>query len=88
MSAIIQIDASARAQEPAALTARQVHVYLLVTRYYEAVGDGCPASHVARRLGIHPEAARSHFATLCRKGWLVSDTSPAVPRRPFLVRER
>ena len=71
--------------EPGPLTARQVQVFVIVTRYYDTVGEGCPARHVARQLEIHHEAVRSHFATLCRKGWLRSGSSPAVPRVPFLA---
>jgi DNA-binding NarL/FixJ family response regulator len=65
--------------EPGPLTARQVQVFVIVTRYYDTVGDPCPARHVADRLSIHHEAVRNHFAALCRKGWLRSRSSPATP---------
>lgn len=66
-----------------ALTARQVEVFVIVTRYYDSLGEACPARHVAKLLHIHHEAVRTHFATLCRKGWLKAESSPATPGRRF-----
>jgi predicted ArsR family transcriptional regulator len=68
-----------RRVEHGALTARQVEVLVIVTQYYTKSGDACPARYVARQLEIYPEAVRGHFANLCRKGWLKSKTSPAIP---------
>jgi predicted ArsR family transcriptional regulator len=61
------------------LTARQVEVLVIVTRYVDRVGAACPARYVARELEIHHEAVRTHFASLARKGWLRAKTSPATP---------
>jgi predicted ArsR family transcriptional regulator len=69
----------ARRVEHGALTARQVEVLVIVTEYYTKSGEACPARHVARQLEIYPEAVRGHFANLCRKGWLKSKSSPAIP---------
>jgi hypothetical protein len=66
-----------------ALTARQVEVFVIVMRYYDTLGEACPARHVAKQLAIHHEAVRTHFATLCRKGWLKAESSPATPGRRF-----
>jgi predicted ArsR family transcriptional regulator len=74
----VTLDA-ARGSEHGPLTARQVEVLVIVTRYYAESGAACPARHVARELEIYPAAVRGHFASLCRKGWLKSKTSPAVP---------
>lgn len=68
-----------------ALTARQVAIFVMVTRYVDAVGEACPARYVARQLDIQHEAVRHHFATLCRKGWLKTASSPATPT-PWLPR--
>jgi len=71
---------------PAQLTERQAVVFKIVSSYYRAVGEACPAAVVARKLNIHHEAARGHFAALHRKGWLVSGFAPAIPRRSYLFR--
>lgn len=76
----------AAAAEPPALTDRQAEILTFVSRYYEAVQEGCPSSLVARRLDLHHETIRRHFAELHRKGWLVTNASPATPARPFLAR--
>ncbi len=68
------------------LTTRQATVLRVIQRYYAATGEGCAARYVARRLEVYHEAVRGHFAALYRKGWLVSETAPAIPRRPFLTR--
>lgn len=70
----------------APLTDRQAAVLSIVAAYHDLVREPCPASLVARRLGIHHEAVRGHYAVLYRKGWLVAETSPAKPKRPFLAR--
>jgi len=74
---------SRRAEE---LTERQSEVFLFVVRYHRLTDDGCPASVVANKLKIHHQAARDHFAALHRKGWLLTDSSPAIPRRRYLTR--
>lgn len=65
----------------APLTDRQAEVQAIVQAVYMATGEPVSASYVARRLAIHHEAVRGHFAALCRKGWLRADTSPATPTR-------
>jgi predicted ArsR family transcriptional regulator len=69
-----------------ALTTRQALVLSLVETYYETLQVGCPASFVAQRLGLHHETVRQHFLALHRRGWLESESCPAIPRRPFLSR--
>lgn len=62
------------------LPPRQAEVLAFVERYYDAVGEGCPASVVARKLNKHPETIRDYyFPVLHRKGWLKGGSSPAVP---------
>lgn len=70
------------------LTSRQSEVFLLVVRYHRLTGEGCPANIVANKLEIGHKTAREHFAALFRKGWLMTDASPAVPRRRYLARTR
>lgn len=74
------------AAEPLPLTDRQAQVLSVVTAYHEAVSEACPCRVVARKLGMHHEAVRGHYAVLYRKGWLESESSPATPRAPFLSR--
>lgn len=64
---------------PQALTDRQAEVLEFIRRYVAVVGEGCPASVISRRLDIHHEAVRMHFAALHRKGWLSTPSSPAYP---------
>jgi predicted ArsR family transcriptional regulator len=69
---------------PQALTPRQREVFGLIRHYYEALEEPVPARYVAMKLNITHEGARHHLAALHHKGWLVGETSPAVPR-PFLL---
>ena len=57
----------------------QAQVLSFVQAYYAVLREPAPASVVARRLGRNPDTIRNHFATLHRKGWLVTDSSPATP---------
>lgn len=77
---------AAQRQRAERMTERQRAVYDVISRYYKAVGEPCPASIVSRRLKIQYTAARSHITALARKGWLVQDITPATPRRHFLAR--
>jgi len=77
---------NATGQRAGELTARQSEVFVFIVRYHRLTGEGCPASIVANRLEIGHKAARDHFAALYRKGWLLADASPAIPRRPYLTR--
>lgn len=70
----------------AALTHRQAELLTEITTYYAVTREGCPARYLARRLQLHHETVRDHFAALFRKGWLRSETAPAIPRQPFLTR--
>jgi predicted ArsR family transcriptional regulator len=63
------------------LTDRQAEIQAIVQVVYQATGEAVAARYVARRLKIHHEAVRGHFAALHRKGFLVSETSPATPTR-------
>lgn len=74
--------------EPLPLTDRQAEVMEAITRYHAAIGENCPAQHIARRLKIHHETARQFFDVLHRKGWLKTDSSPAEPLRPFFAHLR
>jgi hypothetical protein len=65
----------------APLTTRQAAVYAEIVRVHEATGQGCPASYVAQRFGLHHKTVREeYFATLHRKGWLIHSGTPAIPR--------
>ena len=66
----------------------QAAVLQFVEDYHRLTGSGCPASIIAHSLRLHHETVRGHFAELCRKGWLVSPSSPAVPRRPRFLDKR
>lgn len=79
-------DTAAPRSRVTSLTDRQRAVYDVISRYYKAVGEPCPASIVARRLKIQYTTARTHFTALARKGWLDRDITPATPRRSFLGR--
>lgn len=68
------------------LTNRQTAVLSEIVRYYEATGEPAGVNYLARRLVLHHETIREHLASLYRKGWLLSETSPATPRTPFLSR--
>lgn len=57
----------------------QAQVLAFVQAYYAVLHEPCPASVVARRLDRNPDTIREHFATLHRKGWLVGESSPAMP---------
>lgn len=63
------------------LTTRQRAVLDVVVRYYRAVEEPCPSTHVARRLGLHHSRVQQHFGSLYRKGWLRGPNAPAVPTR-------
>ena len=69
-----------------ALTQRQAAIYAEITAYHAVTREGCPANYLARRFHLHHETVRDYFAVLFRKGWLHTESSPAVPRRPFLAR--
>jgi predicted DNA-binding transcriptional regulator len=71
-----------------ALTQRQAAVYAQITAYHSVTHEGCPATYLARRLGLHHETVRDYFAVLFRKGWLKRETSPAEPVGGFLTRKR
>jgi DNA-binding CsgD family transcriptional regulator len=66
------------------LTERQAEVLGFIVKYHRLTGAGCAASIVAERLKIHHESARQHLMALHRKGWLMTSTSPAIPRRAYL----
>lgn len=59
-----------RMDHQASLTDRQLVVLRTIAHYYEATGEPCSMSYVARRLGIHHETVRDHVQALARKGWL------------------
>jgi len=65
---------------PRALSAQQTAVLAEISRYVEAAGEPCRASHIARRLKISRETVRTHVAALVEKGWLRSKRSPYRPR--------
>lgn len=83
-SDLVELEAPIRRAEP--LTERQSEVFSFVLRYHRLTADGCPASIVANKLKIGHKTARAYFGTLYRKGWLTTDSSPAVPRRRYLTR--
>lgn len=73
---------------PQPLTPRQGTIFDLVDAYYRVTREPCPATIIARRLGVSYQAVRRNgFDALYRKGWLECPGSPATPRR-FLARER
>jgi hypothetical protein len=55
----------------------QARVLAFVRAYQEVVGEACPASIVARKLGRDIGTIRDHFEALHRKGWLKTSNSPA-----------
>lgn len=69
----------------ATLTHRQTEILVAIVAYWAAHGEGCPASLVSRQFSLHHQTVREHFAALHRKGWLVSESCPAVPRRAWLA---
>ena len=70
--------------EPRPLTDRQVDVLKLVDLYHSTLGEGCTSTFVAKKLSLHHQTVREHFAALYRKGWLISETCPATPRQHWL----
>lgn len=69
---------------PAPLTRRQEEALEAILRYYTFLRSPVPVSYVAAQLGVSHVRARVYLATLSRKGWLQTQSSPATPR-PFLV---
>ena len=65
----------------AALTPREAEMLDVVVAYYRATQEPCPASIVARRVAVsYSRVRRDGFRALHRKGWLLTDSSPATPR--------
>jgi predicted ArsR family transcriptional regulator len=58
----------------------QAQVLGLVSLYVEHFKRPCSASVIADALGRERSTIREHFEALHRKGWLVSNSSKAVPR--------
>lgn len=83
-SDLVELEAPIRRAEP--LTDRQSQVFSFVLQYHRLTADGCPASVVANKLKLQYNTVRGHFLALHRKGWLLTDGSPAVPRRRYLAR--
>lgn len=81
---VAEFNATSRRAE--GLTERQAEVFLFVVRYHRLTGGGCPASIIANKLEIGHKTAREYFGTLYRKGWLTTDSSPAIPRRRYVTR--
>lgn len=54
------------------LPPEQARVFAFVKLYQEVIGEPCPVSIAARRLGKDIATVREHFAALRRKGWLES----------------
>ena len=71
---------------PLPLTARQAEVLAAIVRYHDLTGEPVSGGYLSRRLSLHYSTIREHLAALHRKGWLVTDTAPATPARPFLRR--
>lgn len=67
------------------LTPRQTEILVVIVAYYVAHAEGCPASFVSRQFSLHHQTVREHFAALHRKGWLISESCPAVPRTGWLT---
>lgn len=68
--------------EPPPLTDRQAAILSAVDRYFDATGEPCPGSYLARRLRLHHSTIQEHLQRLHRKGWLRAPNAPAVPSRP------
>jgi len=65
------------------LTTAQRRVLEWIDRYVDMLDEPCPASVVARRMGLHRSTVEQHIAALHRKGWLVTSTSPTKPAAPI-----
>ena len=59
----------------------QARVLAFVEEYYSLTKEGCPAQLAGRRFERSTNTIRSHFEALHRKGWLITDASPATPKK-------
>ena len=71
---------SDRDPHPQPLTEKQAAILQRIVTYYRVVEEGCPAYWLARRFPMSAIGIRKHLAALHRKGWLITENSPAVPR--------
>jgi SOS-response transcriptional repressor LexA len=60
------------------LTGRQKAIVEVIRRYYRATGEPCPASSIARQLGLHHSTVQEHLVALHRKGLLRGPNPPAM----------
>ena len=60
------------------LTDRQRAIVVMIRRYFRATGEACPASFIARRLGLHHSTVQEHLSALHRKGILRGPNPPAM----------
>lgn len=60
------------------LTGRQKAIVEMIRRYFRATGEPCPASFLARQLGLHHSTVQGHLVALHRKGLLRGPNPPAM----------
>lgn len=63
------------------LTTKQRAMLIIIERYFEATGEACPGTYLARRLDLHHSTVQEYIRVLHRKGWLRSPTTPSRPAR-------
>lgn len=61
------------------LTEKQQRVYELALKYFEATGEPCSVSWLARQLHRDRHTVRHHATAIVKKGWANSET-PAFRR--------
>jgi predicted HTH transcriptional regulator len=65
---------------PDVLPPQQAALLAEIRRVYAVTQEPVTASYLARRFKRHHETIREQLAALHAKGYLVAETSPAIPR--------
>lgn len=64
------------------LTCRQARVLEAIAQYFQATGEICSVTFLARRLSLSRATVRDHLHALHRKGWLRTPTPSEVESLP------